>query len=177
MGVCGICGPAKKKQLKLKSKKSPEEIEALIKKAENNLFANVMRFDVNLGKMPALTVSLRFARENTNDAGEPLMLQTAKIILLEFKKFMYLAGIEINRLKRQDKKGYASKEKIYECPYTPPAYIDRMWRTLILYNNNYEEFCKLVCGGVIERRGLPSIRPGGWTSYNTLRTELYASKR
>ena len=93
-----------------------------------------MRFDVNLGKMPELTVSLRFSRENTNDAGEPLMLQTANIILLEFKKFIYLAGLEINRLKRSDKKRYAGAEKIYECPYTPPAYIDRMWRTLILYN-------------------------------------------
>ena len=132
-----------------------------------------MRFDVNLGKMPALTIAFRFARENTNDEGEPLQIQTAEVILYEFKKFIYLAGIEINKRRREGHSNYNSKLNVFECPYTPPSYIDRMWRTMILYDRHYEALCKLVCGGLIERPGNAALRPNAFQEYKDLRFAVY----
>ena len=54
-----------------------------------------MSYDLNLGKMPVLTIAKRFARENTNDIGDTLNITTANIIILEFKKFMFLVALRL----------------------------------------------------------------------------------
>ncbi len=60
-------------------------------------------FDLNCGKDPELTIAKRFGRENTNDLAENLNIGTSDIVLLEFKKFMWLCAIEINAEKSQEK--------------------------------------------------------------------------
>ena len=62
---------------------------------ERSLFIKIMDFDLNLGKMPGLTIAKRLARENTNDAGDELSNYTANIIMIEFKKFMFLNLLRI----------------------------------------------------------------------------------
>ena len=64
-----------------------------------------MTFDFNLKKDPKLTIEARFCRENTNDLGEPLLPQTAHIIITEFRKFFFLLCVEILTRKRKGTKG------------------------------------------------------------------------
>jgi hypothetical protein len=52
-------------------------------------------FDLNLRKDPVLTIAKRLAREITNDYGDPLHIATSNIIVMEFKKFMFLCLQEI----------------------------------------------------------------------------------
>lgn len=79
--------------------------------------------------------------------GEYLLPQTAHIIIMEFKKFMYMQATEIQKRKREgtldlSKNFKRDKQWFFSSPYTPPPYVDRVWRLLILYNKNYEEFCQ-----------------------------------
>ena len=39
-------------------------------KEQRILLSRILMFDLDLGKQPSLTISKRFAREHTNDAGE-----------------------------------------------------------------------------------------------------------
>lgn len=87
--------------------------------------------------------------------GEYLLPQTAHIIIMEFKKFMYMQATEIQKRKREgtlDLQRNFKKDKqwFFSSPYTAPPYIDKVWRLLILYNKNYEEFCQKTCGGFVE---------------------------
>ncbi len=66
-----------------------------INKIETMLFIKTMKFDMNLGSKPQLTIEARFARENTNDLGERLLPQIAHVIIAEFKKFIFLTAMEI----------------------------------------------------------------------------------
>ena len=52
-------------------------------------------FDLNLGKNPILTIAKKFMRENVNDAGEQLNMVTTNIIMVEFKKYMFLCALMI----------------------------------------------------------------------------------
>ena len=75
---------------------------------------------------------------------------------MEFKKFMYLTATEILRRRREGqldlkKNSRINKKWFFEAPYAAPPYIDRVWRLLILYNKNYENFCEKIWGGFIER--------------------------
>ena len=118
-----------------------------------------MKYDLNQGRDPQLTIEARFARENTNDLGEGLMPQTAHIIIAEFKKFMYLTALELMERKRNrvivptDRilQNDCGKKFIFQAPFCAPPYIDRMWRLLVLYNHDYDAFCKKLVGGFIDR--------------------------
>ena len=52
-------------------------------------------FDLNLNKKPELTIAKRFGRENTNDLCENLNIGTSDVVILEFKKFIFLCAVEI----------------------------------------------------------------------------------
>jgi hypothetical protein len=127
-----------------------------MRRVETALLVKVLKFDLNIGLNPRLTIEARFTRENTNDIGEYLLPQTAHIIIMEFKKFMYMQATEIRTrlsqgtldLQRNYKK---DKKWFFSSPYTASPYLDRVWRLLILYNNNYERFCQRICGGFIDR--------------------------
>jgi len=68
---------------------------------ERFMLAKILAFDINAGKDPILTIAKRFARENTNDVGDNLVIGTSDIVLLELKKFFFLCWCEIqnNRTK------------------------------------------------------------------------------
>lgn len=130
--------------------------EAQIRRIESALFVKILKFDLNLGADPQLTIESRFTRENTNDMGEGLLPQTAQVIIMEFKKYMYLVATEILRRRRQGEidlsRNFRVKNKwFFNCPYSAPPYIERVWRLVVLYNKNYEEFCDKICGGFIEK--------------------------
>ena len=75
--------------------------DAQIRRIESALFVKILKFDLNLGANPQLTIESRFTRENTNDMGEGLLPQTSQIIIMEFKKYMYLVATEILRRRRE----------------------------------------------------------------------------
>lgn len=52
-------------------------------------------FDLNIGKNPMLTISKRFARENTNDWGEIINISVAGMIIMEFKKYIFLCALRL----------------------------------------------------------------------------------
>lgn len=117
----------------------------MIKRAEIALLVKILKFDLNLKLNPCLTIEARFTRENTNDMGEFLLPQTTHIIIMEFKKFMYLQATAIQSMKRNGTldltKNYKRNGKwYYASPFVAPLYLDKVWRLLILYNRNYEEF-------------------------------------
>ncbi len=59
------------------------------------LLARILTFDLNVGKDPVLTITKRFARENTNDLGDNLTIGTSDIVIMEFKKFIFLCALEV----------------------------------------------------------------------------------
>ena len=123
--------------------------DAQIRQIEIALLFKVLKFDLNLGEKVGLTIENRFTSENTNDMGEGLMPQTAHIIITEFKKFMYLLALQINKARRDKTLDLTRNFKkdnqwYYLSPYTAPPYIDRVWKLLILYSKNYEELCQKV---------------------------------
>ena len=61
-----------------------------------------MSFDLNLEKNPELSFVKKFARETTNDRGDVINLQTAALIIIEFKKFFYLVLLRL-RLDKEKK--------------------------------------------------------------------------
>jgi len=79
---------------------------------------------------------------------------------MEFRKFMYLTGIEISRIRRGPE-GYAPLKPIafddgqhfvgYDSPLNAPPYIDRVWRALITYDRQYRLACHQIARGYIFR--------------------------
>lgn len=119
--------------------------EFRIKRVETAMLVKLLKFDLNLQKNPHLTIEARFARENTNDMGEFLLPQTAHVIIMEWKKFMYMIATEIAKRRREGTldltKNFKKDGKwFYTSPFAAPPYLDRVWRLVILYNNNYELF-------------------------------------
>lgn len=116
---------------------------------ETALFVFIMKFDLNLNTNPLMSIESRFTRENTNDLGEPIIPQVAHIIVSEFKKFMFLNAIQIQKLKRIEKykfsyQGMISDSPYIKSPFVAPPYLDRFWKLFILYNKNYEVFCNKI---------------------------------
>ena len=93
-----------------------------------------MRFDLNLGEVPELTVAMRFAQKTANDAGEPIQPQVARIFMFELKKFLFLCALEINKNKRlSSEAGEPKPVPPFECPFVPPPHIDLAWRHLLTF--------------------------------------------
>ena len=145
-------------------KKSKKMTKEHIKKIETALLVQILKFDLNLETNPILSIEARFTRENTNDIGDALLPQTTQIIMMEFKKFMFLQALDILKNRKLDKKSKPKKSIIldrnessikdtfnFDSPFVAPPYIDRAWRLFILYNKNYEEFCLKIWGGFIDR--------------------------
>ena len=64
-------------------------------KEQRKLLAKILQFDFNLGKNPELTIVMKLARENTNDLGDQLNVATAQMMILEFKKYIFLCAIRL----------------------------------------------------------------------------------
>ena len=64
MGNCCVSDKKRKRLVKAL------EILQVEFKEQRKLLSRIMTFDMNIGKNPVLTICKRFARENTNDAGD-----------------------------------------------------------------------------------------------------------
>ncbi len=100
-------------------------------------------------------------------------------MIAEYKKFMYLVALEVQQRKRERRiegervlQDVGDKKWVFQSPFCAPPYLDRMWRTLILYNNDYAEFCKKLCSGFIDRDDPRENFPAAFQRYNALLASL-----
>ncbi|CDW87490.1 UNKNOWN [Stylonychia lemnae] len=131
---------------KFDKKQAPEYDAANPYHVERNTLAKIFMFDLNLGKNPVLTIAKRFARENTNDNCDNLNIAMSDIVLLEFKKYLFLCKIEIQ--KNQEKYQFLFKgQKYYRSPFPAPYFIRKALNLVILYTEHYEKLCDEIFGG------------------------------
>lgn len=103
-----------------------------------------------------------FWKQNTNDAGEPLLPQTCQILIGEGKKHFVrkvvncITSQKRGILKRpsaafvRQKRYYISSSTMNSAPDSP--YIDRVWKMMITYNHRtYAKLCDEVSGGYVDR--------------------------
>jgi hypothetical protein len=79
----------------LRKARKQMEVLAVEFKEQRKLLSKILSWDFNIGKKPVLTIVKRFARENCNDIGDSLNITTANIIMVEFKKFIFLVALRI----------------------------------------------------------------------------------
>lgn len=108
---------------------------------QRELLSKIMMFDLDIGKDPELTISIRLARENTNDAGDQLHQATSNMIILEFKKYIFLCALALKNDKKGEFKIMKKGKTIYKAPFPVPTLIGKAWNLLILYSENYRAFC------------------------------------
>jgi len=98
----------------------------------------------------------RLARETTNDNGEPLNVATANILLLEFKKYLFLCAIRIahdttNKFQKFSKSGF-----IFTAPFPAPPMIQKAWDMIILYSDSYIALCNLIFNDFLNKPSFAS---------------------
>lgn len=106
------------------------------------LLSKILQFDLNLGKNPQLTICKRLARESTNDMAQQLNVATANIMILEFKKYLFLCALRL--VYDKDKKFERVEEGgkfIYTAPFPAPPMIEKTWDMIILYSDTYLQLC------------------------------------
>jgi hypothetical protein len=123
---------------------------------QRKLLAKILEFDLNLGKNPQLTIVKKLARETSNDVGDPLNVATANILLLEFKKYLFLCALRI----------IYDKDKVYEtkfdgkihyrAPFPAPPIINKVWDLVILYSDNYMQLCNTIFNGFLDKPNFSS---------------------
>jgi hypothetical protein len=68
------------------------------------LWERIGGFDLNIGKKPMLTIVKRLSRENSNDWGETINVSIGAMIVLEFKKFIFLCAVKLEKEVREYKR-------------------------------------------------------------------------
>ncbi len=101
------------------------------------MLAKILKFDVNVGKNPILTIAKRFARENTNDLGWNLLIGTSDIVIIELKKFFLLCYLAIQK-EPFKYKTVINNRNYYRAPFPAPLYLEKAWDLFILYTEHYE---------------------------------------
>jgi hypothetical protein len=122
---------------------------------KRRLWSKLVAFDLNLRKNPAFTVAARFARENTNDLGDRLNIAVSTMIVMEFKKYMFLVAIELKKqLSSSAPQPDDSTSLFLRAPFPPPPNaILKFWDLLILYSEHYAAFCQALYEGVLDSGG------------------------
>jgi hypothetical protein len=98
----------------------------------------------------------RLARETTNDNGEPLNVATASILLLEFKKYIFLCALRIVYDKTHRFEKVVNGKMVYTAPFPAPPMINKAWDMLILYSESYIAFCDTVFNGFLDKPSFTS---------------------
>lgn len=120
-------------------------IEASVERLEidletKKLWHRIIAFDLNIDKKPVITVAKRFARENTNDIGDTISVTTSSMLIMEFKKYIFLCAVAIKAKKQVHD---ANGDKVHiTSPYPAPPLIQKVWDLLILYTDHYEQLCQ-----------------------------------
>mmetsp|Transcript_29099 Transcript_29099/g.25737 ORF Transcript_29099/g.25737 Transcript_29099/m.25737 type:complete len:126 (+) Transcript_29099:33-410(+) len=102
-----------------------------------------LNFDFN-EQVDENTLEILFCKSNTNDAGEPLLPQTAQYILGEFRK--YLSNMVAACLRAQNRTFYKDiysidGQRYYSFENTTSIYFDRALKHFLLHNfERYSEF-------------------------------------
>ena len=68
------------------------------------------------------------------------------MVLMEFKKFMFLVAKEIKQSSHQVGPVDPTKTKAVISPFPAPPLIGKAWDLLILYTKHYEEFSRFLLG-------------------------------
>jgi hypothetical protein len=89
-------------------------------KNDRALLQKILLLDLNGGKNPVLTIVKRFARENTNDLGESLDITTSTMILIEFKKYLFLVASKLQNDTEGKYKRIINGEVVYTSPFPAP---------------------------------------------------------
>ena len=118
---------------------------------QRKLLSKILNFDLNLGQNPALTIAKKLARETTNDIGDTVNITVATIMLLEFKKFLFLCALRIINGKVTDYKSTVNGRVIIKCPFPAPPMINKAWDLVILYSDNYIKLCDEIFGGFLDK--------------------------
>jgi len=143
MGNC--CGDSKAEKIKL---------------YEERLYALCIKYNFDITHNQPLTFNEMFRRENCNEMGEQFNEDSSKIIIMEFRKFLFLVGAELANIRRTVGYGKLNPRQFndgsisvsYESPYNAPPYVDRVWRALIGYNDKYKDICYKICYGYLLRK-------------------------
>lgn len=89
-------------------------------------------------------LEMMFATENSNDKGERLTLETAELIVKEFKFYMY----KCKEVLGNSPKG---KEKGVMLPFPPPPLIGKVHDLFLRFPQDHALFCKNLFGYVVYR--------------------------
>ena len=109
---------------------------------QRQLLSKILSFDLHLGQQPALTITKKLARETSNDAGEQLNNVTASIMVIEFKKFLFLTALRIKNDKEKKLQTVGPDGKLYfSAPFPAPPMIEKAWDLIILYSDTYVQLC------------------------------------
>ena len=106
-----------------------------------------MKYEFDIVENQAISFNELFRRENCNELGQQFNEESAKVIIMEFRKFMFLVGAELAKIRRTvgfnklNPRSFNDGAKVisYECPYNAPPYIDRVWRSMIAYEGKYKD--------------------------------------
>ena len=61
-----------------------------------------MKIEFDVVKNPIIDFKEKFRRENTNEIGQVINEDTAELIILEFRKFLFLSAAECARIRREE---------------------------------------------------------------------------
>lgn len=96
--------------------------------------------------------------------------EVGPIMLMEFKKFMFLVKMKLQESQRtvtsRASESTVKEEKSFTSMMAPPM-IDQVWVTLISHEEVYREFCMKIFGGYVERRDPSHISNSINESYST----------
>lgn len=151
--------------------------EEKVKLYEERLYALWVKYNFDITENQPISFNELFRRENCNELGEQFNEDSAKVIIMEFRKFLFLVGAELARIRRTT--GFnklnprafndGTKTVSYESPYNAPPYVDRVWRALIAYQGKYKDVCYKICYGYLLRKDPRLNLDASYTRYNTCR--------
>lgn len=152
-----------------------------------------MKFDFDIHESQRLPFVELFARENCNELGQTFNGNSAIVLLIEFRKFMFLCASEIANIRR-GKEGYGPLKPIqfhdcafddqknpmfvgYDSPLNAGPYVDRVWKAMIAYGAQYRKACHLIAQGYIFRRDPRQNHALCLERYNKARQLMYVHEK
>lgn len=118
---------------------------------QRKLLAKILQFDLNLGKNPELTIVKKLARECTNDLGDQLNVATAQMLILEFKKYLFLCALRLIYDKDKKFATLVNGRTIYRAPFPAPPMLEKAWDLIILYSDSYIALCNEIFNGFLDK--------------------------
>ena len=71
----------------------------LVDEYEEKLYVAWMEIDFDAGPNQIVSFNEKFRSENTNEIGQVLSKESAEIIIKEFRKFLFLCGVELTQIR------------------------------------------------------------------------------